>query len=84
MPSLCGFPRVADAPIDPRLPRQVQYCWCHHYRSHCWLHCALDFTFANNPQGFVLTTAIGVVGSVVATFLGRAIYWYVVMREPLL
>jgi hypothetical protein len=36
------------------------------------------------PQGFVLTTAIGVVGSVVATFLGRAIYWYVVMREPLL
>jgi uncharacterized membrane protein YeaQ/YmgE (transglycosylase-associated protein family) len=30
----------------------------------------------NNPQGFVLTTASGVVGSVVATYLGRAIHWY--------
>jgi hypothetical protein len=34
--------------INPRLSRQVQYanCWGNHYRSHCWLHCALDFTFA--------------------------------------
>ena len=30
----------------------------------------------NNPQGFVLTTVLGIVGSVVATFLGRAIHWY--------
>ena len=30
----------------------------------------------NNPQGFVLTTVLGIVGSVVATFLGRAIYLY--------
>ena len=28
----------------------------------------------NNPQGFVLTTVLGIVGSVVATFLGRAIH----------
>jgi uncharacterized membrane protein YeaQ/YmgE (transglycosylase-associated protein family) len=30
----------------------------------------------NNPQGFVLTTVLGIVGSVVATFLGRAINLY--------
>lgn len=30
----------------------------------------------NNPQGFILTTALGIIGSVVATFLGRAIHWY--------
>src|SRR5690348_13825532 len=30
----------------------------------------------NNPQGFVLTMVLGIVGSVVATFLGRAIHWY--------
>jgi uncharacterized membrane protein YeaQ/YmgE (transglycosylase-associated protein family) len=29
-----------------------------------------------NPQGFVLTTVLGIVGSVVATFLGRAIHLY--------
>jgi uncharacterized membrane protein YeaQ/YmgE (transglycosylase-associated protein family) len=30
----------------------------------------------NNPQGFVLTTILGVIGSVVATFLGRTLHWY--------
>jgi uncharacterized membrane protein YeaQ/YmgE (transglycosylase-associated protein family) len=30
----------------------------------------------NNPQGFVLTTVLGIVGSVIATFLGRAIHLY--------
>ena len=30
----------------------------------------------HNPRGFLLTTALGIVGSVVATFLGRAIHWY--------
>ena len=30
----------------------------------------------NNPQGFVLTTVLGIVGSVVATFLGQAIHLY--------
>lgn len=30
----------------------------------------------NNPQGFVLTAVLGIVGSVVATFLGRAIHLY--------
>ena len=30
----------------------------------------------HNPQGFVLTAVLGIVGSVVATFLGRAIHLY--------
>lgn len=30
----------------------------------------------NNPQGFVMTTLLGIVGSVVATVLGRAVGWY--------
>ena len=36
----------------------------------------------NNPQGFVLTTVLGIVGSVVATFLGRAIHSTVPTRAP--
>jgi uncharacterized membrane protein YeaQ/YmgE (transglycosylase-associated protein family) len=30
----------------------------------------------NNPTGFVLTTALGVAGAVLATYLGQAIGWY--------
>jgi uncharacterized membrane protein YeaQ/YmgE (transglycosylase-associated protein family) len=30
----------------------------------------------NNPQGFILTTILGIVGSVVATFLGQALHLY--------
>jgi uncharacterized membrane protein YeaQ/YmgE (transglycosylase-associated protein family) len=30
----------------------------------------------NNPRGFVLTTVLGIIGSIVATFIGRAIHWY--------
>lgn len=30
----------------------------------------------NEPSGFILTTVLGIVGSVVATFLGQAIGWY--------
>jgi uncharacterized membrane protein YeaQ/YmgE (transglycosylase-associated protein family) len=30
----------------------------------------------NEPSGFVLTTILGVVGAVVATYLGQAIGWY--------
>lgn len=30
----------------------------------------------NEPRGFILTTVLGIVGSVVATFLGRAVGWY--------
>ena len=30
----------------------------------------------NNPQGFILTTLLGIVGGLVATFIGRAVHWY--------
>jgi len=30
----------------------------------------------NNPQGFILTTVLGIVGAFVATYLGQAIGWY--------
>ena len=28
------------------------------------------------PQGFILTTALGIVGALVATYLGQALGWY--------
>jgi uncharacterized membrane protein YeaQ/YmgE (transglycosylase-associated protein family) len=30
----------------------------------------------NNPSGFVLTTALGVAGAALATYLGQALGWY--------
>ncbi len=30
----------------------------------------------NEPSGFILTTVLGIVGAIVATFLGQAIGWY--------
>ncbi len=30
----------------------------------------------NNPNGFVLTTVLGILGAFVATYLGQAIGWY--------
>ena len=30
----------------------------------------------NEPSGFILTTILGIIGAVVATWLGQAIGWY--------
>jgi len=30
----------------------------------------------NEPSGFILTTILGVVGAIVATYLGQALGWY--------
>jgi len=30
----------------------------------------------NEPSGFILTTVLGIVGAVLATYLGQAIGWY--------
>ena len=30
----------------------------------------------NNPTGFLLTTALGIIGAFVSTFIGQAIGWY--------
>ena len=31
---------------------------------------------SNEPSGFVLTTILGIVGAMIATFLGHALGWY--------
>ena len=31
---------------------------------------------SNEPSGFVLTTILGIVGALVASFLGKALGWY--------
>ena len=30
----------------------------------------------NEPRGFILTTILGIIGAVVATYLGQALHWY--------
>jgi len=30
----------------------------------------------NEPAGFILTTILGIIGAVVATYLGQALGWY--------
>ena len=30
----------------------------------------------NEPSGFIMTTILGIVGALVATFIGRAVGWY--------
>ena len=41
-----------------------------------WLHSG-----ANEPQGFILTAILGIVGAFVATYLGQAIGWYKAGQE---
>ena len=36
----------------------------------------------NKPMGFILTIVLGIIGAVVATFLGQAIGWYRPARAP--
>ena len=31
---------------------------------------------SNEPQGFILTTILGIVGAFVATYLGQSLGWY--------
>lgn len=33
-------------------------------------------THGPGPQGFFLTAALGIAGSILATFLGRMLHWY--------
>jgi uncharacterized membrane protein YeaQ/YmgE (transglycosylase-associated protein family) len=30
----------------------------------------------NEPRGFILTTLLGIIGAVIATYLGQAVGWY--------
>jgi len=34
------------------------------------------FPGSNEPSGFILTTILGIVGALVATYLGQAVGWY--------
>ncbi len=36
----------------------------------------LIYSGPNEPQGFILTTVLGIVGAMVATYLGQAVGWY--------
>ncbi len=36
----------------------------------------LIYSGPSEPQGFILTTILGVIGALVATYLGQAIGWY--------
>ena len=36
----------------------------------------------NNPQGFILTTILGIVGAFLATFMGQAVGWYRLDQGP--
>ena len=31
---------------------------------------------SREPQGFILTTVLGIVGACVATYIGQALHWY--------
>ena len=33
-------------------------------------------THGPGPHGFFMTAALGIAGSIIATFLGRALHWY--------
>ncbi|HEY0231025.1 MAG TPA: GlsB/YeaQ/YmgE family stress response membrane protein [Dokdonella sp.] len=34
------------------------------------------FTHGAGPKGFFLTAALGIAGSIIATYVGRALHWY--------
>ena len=36
---------------------------------------------SNEPQGFILTTILGIVGAFVATYLGQSLGWYQLIKE---
>jgi len=36
----------------------------------------LIYSGASEPRGFILTTVLGIVGAILATYLGQAIGWY--------
>jgi uncharacterized membrane protein YeaQ/YmgE (transglycosylase-associated protein family) len=52
----------------------------HHRDYHHWLCCGGNRQLVtpgdHEPQGFILTTILGIVGAFVATYLGQAVGWY--------
>ena len=48
-------------------------CWCPRKTDHFW---------KQEPQGFILTTILGIIGAFVATYLGQSLGWYQADRRP--
>ena len=48
----------------------------YHYRLCCGVIAKLVTPGDKEPQGFILTTILGIVGAFAATYLGQAIGWY--------
>jgi uncharacterized membrane protein YeaQ/YmgE (transglycosylase-associated protein family) len=48
----------------------------HNHRLHRRYLAKLITPGRNKPQGFILTTILGIVGAFVATYLGQALGWY--------
>jgi uncharacterized membrane protein YeaQ/YmgE (transglycosylase-associated protein family) len=46
------------------------------YRLYCGGPCQAHHPWKQEPQGFILTTILGIVGAFVATYLGQALGWY--------
>ena len=46
----------------------------HWFRGRC--HRKAGHSGSDEPQGFILTTILGIVGAFVATYLGQALGWY--------
>ena len=76
--------RAQAPPIDslayllPNLRGELRTCTLSGLSSSAWL-LALSQSLsrrAPEPQGFILTTILGIVGAFVATYLGQAIGWY--------
>jgi len=42
----------------------------------CWHNRQVSACRPNEPSGFILTTILGIIGAVVATYLGQALGWY--------
>ena len=62
----------------PNLRGELRTCTLSGLSSSAWL-LALSQSLsrrAPEPQGFILTTILGIVGAFVATYLGQAIGWY--------
>ena len=48
----------------------------YHHRLRRGCHRQVSAPGPNEPSGFILTTILGIVGALVATYVGQAIGWY--------
>jgi uncharacterized membrane protein YeaQ/YmgE (transglycosylase-associated protein family) len=58
------------------LERQHGYYLDHHHRPIAGIIAKFIVPGRNEPSGFILTAVLGIVGAVLATYLGQAIGWY--------